>query len=285
MDSLELTPAQEKSLRRHWAGKGEYMTVLSGGVKKRVKTTSILNVMKDRTNEMRRRVETVPLQLMDLGSIGVRWVRALPELLRRYASIKPKVEPQSGTLSSDHRGALKTLAQLLEHEDGYAIARAVKPRLVESQALTVPTSDYIKLEKRGGASGKVRVEMRLVVGAEPADAMVHVGSHTYGEVDLEGFAEVLMSVAPQPGEIFVDLGSGTGRAVFCAAAIAPWKRVVGVEFVRDLHNSGLRMAADFKAKVPNPETWRLLPARDSLHQACDFGHMLCDHHVVFPPPQ
>ena len=250
MDSLELTPSQEKAMRRHWGRTGEYMTVLSGGVKKRVRTKSILNVMKDRTNEMRRRLETVPLQLVDLGSIGVRWVRALPEILRRYASLKPKVEPQSGTLTSEHRGALKTLAQLLANEDGYAIARAVKPRLVESQALTTPSTEI----KRGGASGKVRVEMRLVVGSEPADAMAHVGSHTYGEVDLEGFAEVLLSVAPQPGEVFVDLGSGTGRAVFCAAAVAPWKQVVGVEYVKDLHSSAQRMAADFQAKVPTPKT-------------------------------
>jgi hypothetical protein len=201
VDSLELTPAQEKSLRRHWGRTGDYMTVLKGGVKKRVRTKSILNVMKDRANEMRRRLETVPLQLVDLGSIGVRWVRALPEILRRYANIKPKVEPQSGTLTSEHRDALKTLAQLLEHQDGYAIARAVKPRLVESQALTVPSTDAMKLDKRGGASGKVRVEMRLVVGAEPAEAMVHVGSHTYGEVDLEGFAEVLVREASRSGHL------------------------------------------------------------------------------------
>ena len=150
VDSLELTPAQDKSMRRHWGRTGEYMTVLSGGVKKRVRTTSILNVMKDRANEMRRRMETVPLQLVDLGSIGVRWVRALPEILKHYV-LKPKVEPQSGTLTPEHRGALKTLAQLLEQEDGYAIARAVKPRLVESQALTTPSTEI----KRGGASGKV----------------------------------------------------------------------------------------------------------------------------------
>jgi SAM-dependent methyltransferase len=62
-------------------------------------------------------------------------------------------------------------------------------------------------------------------------------------VDLEGFAEVLLSCAPfAPGESFIDLGSGTGKAVLCAAALAPFKRATGVEFVRPLHDAAQRLA-------------------------------------------
>lgn len=36
-------------------------------------------------------------------------------------------------------------------------------------------------------------------------------------------------------DVFIDLGSGMGRAVLEAAAIYPFRRVIGVELVKDLH--------------------------------------------------
>jgi hypothetical protein len=52
------------------------------------------------------------------------------------------------------------------------------------------------------------VESFLVVGANAGDAVAHLGSHTYGEIDQSGFAEILHLVQPREGEVFVDLGSG-----------------------------------------------------------------------------
>lgn len=35
--------------------------------------------------------------------------------------------------------------------------------------------------------------------------------------------------------MFYDLGCGTGKPVFAAAAVYPWKRCIGMEILNDLH--------------------------------------------------
>jgi len=51
----------------------------------------------------------------------------------------------------------------------------------------------------------------------------------YGEIGVKGFAEVLFHVAPTEEDVFVDLGSGTGKAVLMAAALYPVKKSVSPE--------------------------------------------------------
>jgi hypothetical protein len=45
----------------------------------------------------------------------------------------------------------------------------------------------------------------------PPEVLERLGAHTYGEVDARGFADMLAVVRPREGEVFVDLGSGTGK--------------------------------------------------------------------------
>jgi SAM-dependent methyltransferase len=59
-------------------------------------------------------------------------------------------------------------------------------------------------------------------------------SFTYGEINFIAFAKILEAVNPQPGELMVDLGSGAGKAVFCAALLYPEIKVVGVELLPGL---------------------------------------------------
>ena len=59
-------------------------------------------------------------------------------------------------------------------------------------------------------------------------------SLTYGEVVPEPFWRALSQTAPAPGEHFVDLGSGTGKAVFLAAALFDFAVLEGVELLEDL---------------------------------------------------
>lgn len=40
------------------------------------------------------------------------------------------------------------------------------------------------------------------------------GELRYGEIDFWSFACLLEDVDPQPGEVFLDIGSGTGKAVY-----------------------------------------------------------------------
>ncbi len=49
---------------------------------------------------------------------------------------------------------------------------------------------------------------------ELRDQGIFLSSLTYGEVNLEAFAAILRIVAPKEGEIFYDIGSGTGKVNF-----------------------------------------------------------------------
>lgn len=73
------------------------------------------------------------------------------------------------------------------------------------------------------------------------DAMGRAGDLelTYGEVQFVPFWDALRrAVAPQPGESFIDLGSGTGRAVLTAALGFPeLRRAIGYEVVPSLHQA------------------------------------------------
>ena len=61
----------------------------------------------------------------------------------------------------------------------------------------------------------------------------------FGEVRVESFLTALAWLMPQPGETFIDLGSGTGKAVLTAAAFYPLGSAKGVELLRPLHDAGV----------------------------------------------
>lgn len=58
----------------------------------------------------------------------------------------------------------------------------------------------------------------------------------YGEVEFLPFFGVLERVSPSPGEVFYDLGSGAGKAVFFAASFFPFAKVYGVECLPALYD-------------------------------------------------
>jgi hypothetical protein len=71
-------------------------------------------------------------------------------------------------------------------------------------------------------------------------------SLVYGDIDFFSFANILVKIKPRTGEIFVDLGSGTGRAV--AAAMILYgdvlSRSVGIEILPRLHRSAASVIND-----------------------------------------
>lgn len=60
---------------------------------------------------------------------------------------------------------------------------------------------------------------------------------TYGEVSPSTFGKILAQVNPQSGEIFYDLGSGTGKAVFLAHFYYDFSKSIGIELLEDLYLS------------------------------------------------
>ena len=80
-------------------------------------------------------------------------------------------------------------------------------------------------------------------------------SLTYGEMLLEPFSRVLAAVKPAPGEVFYDLGSGTGKVVLMANMLAPFAKTVGIEFLPKLHDQASaivdRYAQEIKPSLPD----------------------------------
>lgn len=61
----------------------------------------------------------------------------------------------------------------------------------------------------------------------------------YGEISSSAFATALEWCSPKSGETFIDLGSGTGKAVLTAAAHTAFASATGVEILRPLHDAAL----------------------------------------------
>jgi hypothetical protein len=72
---------------------------------------------------------------------------------------------------------------------------------------------------------------------------------TYGEVTPECMEQMMDAANVQPGEVFYDLGCGTGKAVVLSAFLRPFKRCVGVELVEDLYNSAIGAGARYMAEI------------------------------------
>lgn len=60
-------------------------------------------------------------------------------------------------------------------------------------------------------------------------------TYVYGEVTFYSFASILALTRPQPGEVFYDLGSGGGKAVFIAGLVYDFKKVCGIEKLNRLY--------------------------------------------------
>lgn len=79
-------------------------------------------------------------------------------------------------------------------------------------------------------------------------------SFTYGEINLPSLAVCLAIVKPKPGEVFYDLGSGAGKAVFCAALLNDWKRCIGIELLPALYDCTQSLLIKLK-QLPNAQTF------------------------------
>ena len=69
----------------------------------------------------------------------------------------------------------------------------------------------------------------------------YYSSLTYGEAEFVPLHALLVAVGVPPDGVLVDLGSGSGRMVLCAATVAPGLREVrGIELVPGLHTGAER---------------------------------------------
>jgi len=72
---------------------------------------------------------------------------------------------------------------------------------------------------------------------------------TYGEVIPPAFHDVMLAASPKEGEVFFDLGSGTGKATFLAALAFPFRRVVGIELLPGLGDAARKVLSHYDAEI------------------------------------
>ncbi|CAM9319289.1 unnamed protein product, partial [Hapterophycus canaliculatus] len=83
---------------------------------------------------------------------------------------------------------------------------------------------------------------------------------TYGEVSATGFADILSKIGasygglPEKDGVFYDLGCGTGKPVFAAAAMHSWSRCIGMEILSDLHGICLKALKRWEGGLKNEVT-------------------------------
>lgn len=87
---------------------------------------------------------------------------------------------------------------------------------------------------------------KVAIGREGDPAL------TYGECTPEAVAHILTVAGAKPGEVFYDLGSGTGKMVVYAAFLVPLKKSVGVELLPELHDAAA-LAGDRYRKEIQPQ--------------------------------
>ena len=106
------------------------------------------------------------------------------------------------------------------------------------------------------------------------DAGVFLEGIQYGEINPTAFVRALSWCSPKSGESFIDLGSGTGKAVMTAAATYAFSSATGVELLRPLHDAAVAALARSDANTLLTKDVRFVCA-DALE------HDWIGHDIVF----
>lgn len=62
-------------------------------------------------------------------------------------------------------------------------------------------------------------------------------SFVYGEAVFDPFSKLLSEVEVKPGQLFLDCGSGTGKAVFVGHLVSGFSKSIGVELLESLYKA------------------------------------------------
>lgn len=97
----------------------------------------------------------------------------------------------------------------------------------------------------------------------------------YGEVLTSSMAQLIEAAEPQPGDVFYDLGSGSGKAVMTAGLYFPQMQAKGIEYIEEMHRFSKQMALTFSQL-----NHRSIDNITLLHGDL-FEHDLSDASIVF----
>lgn len=88
----------------------------------------------------------------------------------------------------------------------------------------------------------------------------------YGEVSLPAVWDLLQAVGAKPGDVFYDLGCGTGKAVLFAGLLFEFAKCAGIEYLQELHDYAEHSLNRFHAYIePLLPAGRPRPALSFIH--------------------
>ncbi len=108
--------------------------------------------------------------------------------------------------------------------------------------------------------------------------------HTYGEIVPESFQRMVGFVQPKKGEVFYDLGSGTGKAVILASMLFAFSRCIGIEIFKELYETSVRVLDRYTSEVravQNTGTNMEFVNADFLTHDCSDGDVFFMHATCF----
>ena len=152
-------------------------------------------------------------------------------------SAPPRPQRQPKVLSSED---LEILDHELQSEIWRRVARTIEPTY---EALVKPCSV--------SDANDIAHHDKYVSGVDGV-------SLVYGEVVFTSLARILAlhwkNLAPGEG-VFIDIGSGVGKGVFSAMMCHQFKKLIGVEILKGLHESAIqllkRYEEEFQDRIPN----------------------------------
>lgn len=138
--------------------------------------------------------------------------------------------------------------------------RVVKMSLDNSFSIYTRMFEHITTED---AKRLVKTSAPVVARTEPSVSL------TYGEIDFFSLSCILEKLGIKKGDVFVDLGHGTGKALICASLLYGTKisQCIGMELIPEL----------YQISVGVVDTYRSMIATDSSR----FGtETMCDIRVI-----
>ncbi len=155
-----------------------------------------------------------------------------------------------------------------------------KHRGAENAPLQISAGHYVKCKQlieilfQDVEPTRVSIQARKEFGLQDS-------AFVYGEIEFEFFANILAAVNPKPSDVFYDLGSGAGKAVFLAALLFNLKQVCGVELIPQLHALSQQQLTQLKTLCAEKDQWLNKIGRIEFIQSNMAEQDLSDADIVF----
>ncbi len=118
------------------------------------------------------------------------------------------------------------------HDDSPAMIKSFTNLLMGRRARMVNKSEETALSLLNKIYDHVNAE--LVSKNDRVKLNMDEDNFIYGEIVPASFVRILERASPQPGEVFYDLGSGSGKALLTAALHYDFSEVIGIELLPGL---------------------------------------------------